>query len=338
MRRAPSMIIAVAVAIVFFAAARPAYAKKQEETRLNGLFPTKPPAVDCTTCHTGWRDAERRTPIRSLNSFGQDYRRWRRDRNATPQTLIDDDSDNDGVSNGDEIRKGSNPGDRDSTPAPPEAKTSRIDPDPGGRLKEVADGLAKSSDRRRQRDGTFLRLLLALVAEDEAELGKLVPSAGYREAGETESLSAKEMIQRWRELNVRWPAAAPLDRVMQCTQPDTLSSALLRREVPALGQTSLPSTQFALRAAAVGNAECLRQSPVLVLEMRHGRWYVITGNVLSCWVPGPSTTQPTSAPADKNATDGPGAATQPVHADAESSSRDAAAKRSTGAPATRPAR
>ncbi|HEX3776606.1 MAG TPA: thrombospondin type 3 repeat-containing protein [Polyangiaceae bacterium] len=67
--------------------------------------------VPCELCHTSGGGTER-------NGYGRDWQRHKEDL-AAFKSIESLDSDGDGISNGDEIRQGSNPGDEASTPAHP---------------------------------------------------------------------------------------------------------------------------------------------------------------------------------------------------------------------------
>lgn|GEM_PF-3215090 len=246
--------------------------------------------VDCVTCHSAWRNEERKKVTRSLNAFGQDYKKWRKSRQDIA-ALFEKDSDHDGTANGAELELGAHPGDRRSVPDPNKPATGL---DPGGRLTEKARREERSADKEVQRRAAAIQFLLALLRQDEAALGKVVPREGYRELGEKTAMSPRQLLDRWRRLSVTIPAGSALDSFLDFDQARTLGWAGFKSMFPDLEERPSP-IDFAVAIPPLNRPEFLKATPVLVMQRHSGTWRIVAGNVLSCWVPGGAASRPAGA-------------------------------------------
>jgi hypothetical protein len=283
--------------MLFLAFPRIADATKAKYDILKAGLGTGGDAVDCTACHVGWRDAKesrRRQVRRSLNAFGKDYKDWSRLRRGKVEDLLAKDSDGDGVSNGDELRGGSNPSDRQSVPKTASADGCGLDPN--CRLAKMIQEEGRSFDSDRQRRAAYAQFLLALLSGDEKTLANVVAAGGYCEGDESKGLCAADLLKRWKELNVAWPKDQSLDALIDCQASKFATPVTFKRLIPGI-QRKPEATQYPVYAPLCGQCTILKGPPVVILEKQARRWRVIGGNVLSCWAKPPTATQPAAAPA-----------------------------------------
>jgi hypothetical protein len=266
-------------------------AREQEARRLASLLPEDAPRVTCLTCHSGWRDEERRKIRRTHNVFGRAYERWARQREAAPADLLQGDADRDGFSNLDELTAGSNPGDRKRVPLS-EAERART-LDPTGRLRAMIERQGKSSDRQLQRQAAAVQFLLAVFDRDEDALDAVLSSAGYQEVGENTTLSAPALLRRWDGKGIEFEPGASLGGLLNCRGTSLVMSKSLKALVPGL-RGIVPATEYPVVVPRVGDPPMITGEVVLFLERRYRRWQVVRGNVFAVFVR-PATTQPAEA-------------------------------------------
>ncbi|MBN1491818.1 MAG: hypothetical protein JXA69_18040 [Phycisphaerae bacterium] len=263
--------------------------------------------LDCLSCHTGWRHEGRGQIRRSLNPFGDAFKRWKRARREPLASMLALDSDADGISNREELERGSRPGDAKSVPGEPAADPIGLDPlglDPAGRLADRIRQDASSSNRDRQRRAVLTGFLLALVSGDVKGVDAVLARAGYHELDATDPIKAEDLVRRWAVLRVAWPAGKPLDAVFDCAQTRFAKAATIRNLSPGIGKRLRP-THYPMIVPLMGMPDILEREPVLILERQSRQWRIIGGNILSCWADPAPASQPVehdraSDPADAN--------------------------------------